>query len=238
MFELTQGWGIVVRGLMRGTAVGLVPAVLAMVVLTGCSSEPEPDRPAGGAKTAAKGGTESAGKGGTKRAEKGGTKSAAKGGAVGAAGSPCALPVSFDLAADWKPKAVKDDPEFGLPKQGLVTLVCEIDAKPAGNIGFLRVWTGGGSGDDARKALEAFVAAEAKSRDKVAYSATKAGQYAAAEVTYLNTNEFLDAPKKERALAFTTPRGVVVLHLGGLDSAEHEQMLPAYELAKKSVRSA
>ncbi|MGW0557105.1 lipoprotein [Streptomyces sp. NPDC002926] len=212
-----------VRGLLRGAGAGLVPAVLAMAVLTGCSAEPvpEPDRPAGGAKAA-----------------KGAAESVTKGGTVGAAGSACALPVSFDLAANWKPEAVKNDPAFGLPKQGLVTLVCEIDAKPAGNIGFLRVWTGGGSGDDARKALEAFVAAEAKSRDKVAYSATKAGEYAAAEVTYLNTGEFLDAPKKERALAFTTPRGVVVLHLGGFDSQEHEEMLPAYELAKRSVRGA
>ncbi|MEW2082010.1 lipoprotein [Streptomyces sp. NPDC005283] len=210
-----------VRGLLRGAGAGLVPAVLAMAVLTGCSAEPEPDRPAGGAKAA-----------------KSAAESVTKGGTVGAAGSACALPVSFDLAANWKPEAVKNDPAFGLPKQGLVTLVCEIDAKPAGNIGFLRVWTGGGSGDDARKALEAFVAAEANSRDKVAYSATKAGEYAAAEVTYLNTGEFLDAPKKERALAFTTPRGVVVLHLGGFDSQEHEEMLPAYELAKRSVRGA
>jgi hypothetical protein len=212
---------------------GLVPAALVMGVLSGCSSEPKPDRPTGAAKSTAKDGAKDGAKG-TAKTE---TPAAAKGGTVGGAGSPCALPVSFDLASGWKPQAVKDDPEFGLARQGPVTLVCEIDAKPAGNIGFLRVWTGGRSGDDPRRALEAFVAEEAKSRDKVAYTQTKAGEYAAAEVTYLNTNEFLDEPKKERALAFTTPRGVVVLHLGGMDSEEHEEMLPAYELAKKSVRS-
>ncbi|MEU3916890.1 lipoprotein [Streptomyces sp. NPDC029004] len=220
-----------VRGLLRGVGAGLVPAALVTVALTGCSAEGERDRPQSGAsaKGAAKG--ETPGKGDA-------AKAAAKGGTVGGAGSPCALPVSFDLAADWKPKAVKEDKQFGLTKQGPVTLVCEIDAKPAGNIGFLRVWTGGRAGDDPRKALEAFVAEEAKSRDKVAYAQIKAGEYAATEVTYLNTNEFLDAPKKERALALTTPKGVVVVHLGGLDNEEHEGMLPAYELAKKSLHGA
>ncbi|MFF3400298.1 lipoprotein [Streptomyces sp. NPDC002659] len=220
-----------VRGLVRGVGAGLVPAALVTVALTGCSSEGESDRPQSGAsaKGAAKG--EAPGKGDA-------AKAAAKGGTVGGAGSPCVLPVSFDLAADWKPKAVKEDKQFGLTKQGPVTLVCEIDAKPAGNIGFLRVWTGGRAGDDPRKALEAFVAEEAKSRAKVAYAQIKAGEYAATEVTYLNTNEFLDAPKKERALALTTPKGVVVVHLGGLDNEEHEGMLPAYELAKKSLHGA
>lgn len=223
------------RGLLRGVGAGLVPAALVTVVLTGCSAEGESDRPQPGAsaKGAAKG--EAPGKGDGKGDA---AKAAAKGGTVGGAGSPCALPVSFDLAADWKPKAVKEDKQFGLTKQGPVTLVCEIDAKPAGNVGFLRVWTGGRAGDDSRKALEAFVAEEAKSRDKVAYAQIKAGEYAATEVTYLNTNEFLDAPKKERALALTTPEGVVVVHLGGLDNEEHEGMLPAYELAKKSLHRA
>ncbi|MGW3624376.1 lipoprotein [Streptomyces sp. NPDC000880] len=219
------------RSPIRGVGAGSVPAALVMGVLvtgvlTGCSTEPKPEKPAGGkasAKDAAKGD---------------GPGTAAKGGTVGGAGSPCALPVAFDLAADWRPKAVKSDPALGVLKQGPVTLVCEIDAKPAGHIGFIRVWTGGAGGDDPRKALEAFVADEAKSRDKVAYSQTKAGQYAAAEVNYLNTDEFLDQPKKERALAFTTGKGVVVVHLGGLDSEEHEAMLPAYELAKKTVRGA
>lgn len=213
---------------MRGVGAGLVPTALVMGMLTGCSSEPGsgsgPDKPADSAKGTAKG-TDTA-------------KAAEKGGTVGDSGSPCALPVSFDLAADWKPEAVNNDDEFGSFTQGTVTLVCEIDAKPAGNIGFLRVWTGGKSGDDARKALEAFVADEAKSREKVEYKETKAGDLSATEVTYVNTDEFLDEPKKERAFAVTTERGVVVLHLGGMDSEEHEEMLPAYELAKKSVRRA
>ncbi|MFI9586561.1 lipoprotein [Streptomyces sp. NPDC052236] len=216
------------------------------MVLTGCSTEPEtetepePERPAAATKAAAEKTGEKAGeKAGEKTAEP--PKPAAeKGGTVGAAGSACVLPVSFDLAADWKPEAVKADTggEFGgLFTQGTVTLACEIDAKPAGNIGYIRVWTGGKSGEDVRKALEAFVADEAKSRKQEVYKEIKAGDLAVTEVTYLNTGELLDAPKNERAFAVTTGRGVVVVHLGGLDSEEHKQMLPAYELAKKSVRT-
>ncbi|MFI1394054.1 lipoprotein [Streptomyces sp. NPDC020681] len=222
MSELNQGWGFVVRGLMRGVGAGVLPAALVVGLLSGCAAEAEPGKAEKASATA--GATD--------------TEAVQKGGSVGAAGSPCPLPVSFDLAAAWTAEAVKDDPTFGTVQQGPVKLVCEIDAKPAGHIGFIRVWTGGAAGDDPRKALEAFVADEAKDRDKVAYTPTKAGEYAAAEVTYLNTNEFLDEPKKERAVAFTTPRGLVVLHLGGFDTGEHEQMLPAYELAKKTVRAA
>jgi hypothetical protein len=217
-----------VRSLVRGVGAGLAPAALVIGMLTGCTSEPEADdKPVKGT-----------GEGTAKGTGEGAAKAAEKGGTVGGAGSPCPLPVSFDLAADWKPKEVKVDGEFGPFTQGTVTLVCEIDAKPAGNIGFMRVWSGGKSGDAARRALEAFVADEAKDRKKVEFKEIKAGDLSATEVTYLNTSEFLDAPKKERAFAVTTERGVVVVHLGGLDSEEHDQMLPAYELAKKSVRSA
>lgn len=223
-----------VRGLIRGVNSGLVPAVLLVGVLSGCSSESEPDSPADGGKASAK----PAAKGESPAAQGEGTPVAKQAGTVGGTGSPCALPVSFDLAAGWKPQAVKDDPTFGLTKQGPVTLVCEIDAKPAGNIGFIRVWTEAAGHTDPRAALEAFVAKETASRDKVAYTQTKAGQFAATEVTYVNTDEVLDAPKNERAFALKTPKGLVVVHLGGLDNEEHKGMLPAYELAKKSVRAA
>ncbi|MCX4818413.1 lipoprotein [Streptomyces sp. NBC_01142] len=226
-----------VRGLVRGVGAGLVPAALVVGMLTGCS-KPEPrtlpvvDAESGQSAKGEKGakGEKSAGEGAAKTAKKAGT--------VGGSGSPCVLPVTFDLAADWKPEAMKNNDTFGALTAGPVTLVCEIDAKPAGNIGFLRVWTGTSGGDDTRKALEAFVADESKDRDKVEYTETEAGDFSATEVSYLNTNEFLDEPKKERALAVTTPRGVVVLHLGGFDTEEHEEMLPAYELAKKSLRKA
>ncbi|QNP64512.1 lipoprotein [Streptomyces genisteinicus] len=160
-------------------------------------------------------------------------------GSVGAAGSACGLPVAFDLAEGWEPEAVEQDPggEFAaLLEQGTVSLRCEIDAKPAGHIGFLRVWVGGTAGDDPRAALEAFVADAAADREEEVYAPARAGRYEAVEARWLNTGELLDAPKRERAFAVTTADGVVIVDLGGLDTEEHEQMLPAYELARKSLR--
>lgn len=171
---------------------------------------------------------------------------ARSGGSVGARGPACELPVTFDIAAYWKAGAVdrpaKDSPAVeeaadSLLRQGPVTAVCEIDAKPAGNIGFLHVWTGAPDAGDARTVLRAFVAAGgAVSKEK--YRPFRAGGLEGVEVEYLSTSEILDESKQERALAVSTPEGPVVLHLGGLDTEEHQRMLPAHELAGKTLRTA
>ncbi|MFK4268076.1 lipoprotein [Streptomyces milbemycinicus] len=178
---------------------------------------------------------------------KGGVKVAAASGELGGRDTACALPVRFSLAKSWKPEAVKElagaDPELGstLLSQGPVTLVCEIDAKPAGHIGFLRVWTGdkgkAAAGSEPRQLLKAFMAGEKGVRD-ARYSDVKAGDLPAAEISYILDNPDLDESKRERALAVVTPKGGVVLHLGGLDSDEHDAMLPAYELAKQTMAGA
>ncbi|MEE1755871.1 lipoprotein [Streptomyces sp. SP18CS02] len=211
----------------RHTGTVLVAAVL----LAGCTSAAEDggSRAAGGAagRTASPSASASPG-----------PAAAARGGSVGGAGSPCALPVSFATAKDWVPKKVTrpGEPELAdLVEQGTVEVVCEIDAKPAGNIGFLRVWTGARTDSASpREVLEAFLADEKKTGG-VRYRETKAGALAATEVTYTVTNELLDETKDERAFAVRTARGPVIVHLGGLDSQEHAQMLPAYELAKSSL---
>lgn len=213
------------RCLTRGVGFGVLPAALLLAAVTGCSSEPEKDKRVTAAASPAK------------KADSAGAV-AKKGGSVGGAGSACALPVTFDLAVGWQPEAVETDGEFGALTQGSVTLTCEIDAKPAGNVGFLRVWTGSEKSADVRAALKEFVAVEAAHRDHEAYSDLTVDGLQAAEVVYVNTSDALDAPKKERALALATPKGVVVLHLGGLDSQEHEAMVPAYELAKRTLRDA
>lgn len=221
------------RRQVRGAALGVV-AALAMGAVTGCSLETKapPSKKAGGSSVPQE---DSAAQ--DKAAAK--DEGPAVGGPVGAAGSACPMPVTFDLAEHWKPEAVTapEDGEFAeLFVRGPVSLVCEIDAKPAGNIGFMRVWVGAGAGGDTRKVLEAFVTAGGDNHTKQEYTATKAGSYEATEVTYVNTSVLLDEPKDERAFAVATPKGVVVVDLGGLDSEEHEEMLPAYELAKQTVR--
>lgn len=204
-------------------------ALLVSGVLTaGCAApEPLPEVTQGARPTAAPA-TE-----GTKDA-----KAAAPSGAtLGGAGSACALPVSFALAEEWEPEAIEDpeNPEFAaLTRQGPATVRCEVDAKPAGHVGYLRVWTAGKA--PARAALEGFVKAEEKSTG-VTYRETKAGALPAIEVTYTVADELLEEPKEERAFAVATPKGTVIVHLGGLDTAEHRAMLPAYELAKSTAKA-
>ncbi|MFJ8487213.1 lipoprotein [Streptomyces sp. NPDC094038] len=176
---------------------------------------------------------------------------AQRGGSIGAAGSACELPVVFDIARGWQAEAVDalgavasagtdddvtEEVVDGLLHQGPVTMACEVDAKPAGNIGYLRAWTGSPGSGDARAVLRAFVAAE-RSTSGATYRTFTAGGLSGVRVDYLYTSKLLEETKKESALAVVTPKGPVVLHLGGLDSAEHDEMLPAFELAQDSLRS-
>lgn len=214
---------------MRDTMRACIPAVLAAAVLAGCSA------PSGSGTVTD---TDTGKNGDSAPARAADSAPATKGGTLGGPGSACELPVTFDLAAGWKPQAVEVDPgsELAEPgRQGSATMVCEIDAKPAGNIGYLRVWQGRASEADPRAALEDFVAGD-ENATGAAYEETEAGAVPAAEVTYTVDVELLDERKQERAFAVATPKGPVVVHLGGLDSTEHREMLPAYELAKKSLR--
>lgn len=216
----------------------MVPAAALLVggLLTGCDeAEPLPEvtphaRPSGAPEAT---GTEAA-----PGAEASGAEAAppAAGAALGGPGTACRLPVSFAVAKEWKPSAIEDpeNPEFAaLTRQGPATVRCEVDAKPAGHVGYLRVWTAGKG--PARAALEGFVKAE-KGTSAVSYRETKAGALPATEVTYTVHNEVMGETKEERALAVATPEGAVILHLGGLDTEEHRAMLPAYELARTTLK--
>ncbi|GAA3391453.1 lipoprotein [Streptomyces roseoviridis] len=202
-----------------------VPATLlaAGLLLTGCGTQAAPAAPAAPPSAAAS----------TSAAA---PRAAAPAGSLGGAGTACVLPVTFGLAKDWKPDAVDDpeNPEFAaLTRQGPATVRCEVDAKPAGNLGYLRVWTA--PKGPARAALEGFVKAEKGSRGAV-YRETEAGALPAVEVTYAVYGEVTEETKNERAFAVAVPKGVVIVHLGGFDSEEHEEMLPAYELARTSLK--
>ncbi|MFD6420592.1 lipoprotein [Streptomyces sp. NPDC060198] len=220
---------------MAGTAarrgVPVVLAAVAVCALSGCGTEHTED---GGKAAAVSASPTSSGTDTEPSAEP-----AAKGASIGAAGSACELPVTFDLAAEWTPEAVDVTavPELAaLAEQGPMTMVCEIDAKPAGNIGYLRVWQGEKSSASPREQLTAFVTAEGDATD-VTYTDIEAGTVAGVEAAYTVTVEALDETKKEHAFLVPTAKGPVVVHLGGLDTEEHEQMLPAYELAKSSLRT-
>lgn len=168
----------------------------------------------------------------------GGSAAAAKpnANAIGPKGTACELPVSFEVAKDWKPKQIKveaGDPLAALSTQGPFSAVCEIDAKPAGLVGFLRVYTGK-SGSTPKEALEAFIGADKNAR-KPAYADFSAAGTPATEVKYEAYSKLLEESRKQSAFAVQTPPGAVVVHLGGIDTEGHEEMLPAYEMAKSSV---
>ncbi|WP_395363142.1 lipoprotein [Streptomyces sp. YH02] len=156
---------------------------------------------------------------------------------VGGPGTACALPVSFGVAEKWTPKAIEDPEkaEFAaFTRQGPAVMRCEVDAKPAGHVGFLRVWTA--EKGSARAALEGFVKAE-RNTSEVTYEEGASGAGPVTEVTYTVYNELMEESKEERALAVSTPKGTVIVHLGGLDTAEHRAMIPAYRLARTTLKA-
>ena len=157
-------------------------------------------------------------------------------GAVGARGSGCELPITFSVAEKWKPKAVEvaeDDPLAELTRKGPLRMACEIDGKPAGHLGFIRVWVDPDAAGDARAALQPMLTGE-KTR-KVAWKPFTAGGREATEVSFEQYRELTEEYAPRRAFAVVTPAGAAVVELGGLDAEEHAAMLPAYELARGSV---
>jgi hypothetical protein len=143
-------------------------------------------------------------------------------------GRACPAPISFDTAEDWKPKPVTPDPdsEIQLTAEG-TTLLCEIDAKPAGHIGFIRVY----SVQDAtpRTAFKEVVLRGGKAT-RVKYEQITIGGKAGLELRYT----FEGTPG--RAFAVTAPNGdIVVTEWKGLDKEEHKAGLPAYNLARSTL---
>ncbi|WP_197701764.1 lipoprotein [Micromonospora echinospora] len=201
-----------------GRTVSVVALVAATLALTGCGQDDAADPKAAPGTTA----------------QSTNPPAVPEGARVGAPGSACDMPVTFALAESWKPKAVTvapDNPLAELARRGPLTMVCEIDAKPAGNIGFLRVWTG--EGDRLRPSLEAFIGADAH---EPTYTELRVGDRPALEVAYQEKSQLDDTMEPERVFAVQTPQGIVAVSLDSFGSDEHTAMLPAYELAKSSLR--
>jgi hypothetical protein len=212
-----------------------IPAILGLAVvltLTGCASdEPEPAAPPAVPPAA------------TSAAAAPATEAAPKGESIGAKGSECELPLEFRMAADWKPSAV-DAKSLGelaaLAKVGDFTVVCEIDAKPAGSIGFIRVHVAKGLSGAPREHLASFVKADGKAKEVSGekYSDVQIAGAQAAEVTWEVYNKVADQRTRYTAFALNTKAGAVVVRLAPFDEGEHTGMLPAYELAKQTVELA
>ncbi|MFJ6293770.1 lipoprotein [Streptomyces griseoviridis] len=231
----------------------MLHVALLAALLSGCGQAAED---AAGAKASVAASSPSSDAAPSSDATGSGRDAVARGATIGGPGSACELPVTFALAERWTAEPVGAgekaggadatggtgdavDPELldAILRQGPVGAACEVDAKPAGHLGFLRVWTGEPGDDDPRTVLKAFVAAQ-ENTSNARYRAFTSGPLTGVEVEYRYTSELLEETKPERALAVSTARGPVVLHLGGLDEAEFTAMTPAFDLAKRTLRAA
>ncbi|GLY06908.1 MULTISPECIES: lipoprotein [Actinoplanes] len=159
---------------------------------------------------------------------------AAEAGRVGEAGSDCPMPISVGLAEGYTAKAVvlsEDDELAALARRGTLTMVCEIDAKPAGNIGYLRVYTG--KGTDLKTTLTAFIGEKALTP---AFTELTIGGQPAIEAVYTEKSQLDDTIEPERAFVVKAGDGITAVSLESLDGDEHQAMLPAYELAKSALK--
>jgi hypothetical protein len=190
------------------SVVRLVALVLLVAVAGGCGGDPAPPAAAPAGSSAAD--------------EWGDPAPAAAGGRSAPA---CDLPVTFDIAAKWVPKPVAADvaAEFGGPDR----VACEVDAKPAGVIGFLRVYVA--TLGDARAALEAHVAGGSSQANEQRSRQITTPAGTGWEISYRTEDSLV------RAFAVPAATGAVVVEWGGIDEAEHRSGLPAYVLARASL---
>ncbi|WP_052745083.1 lipoprotein [Micromonospora sp. HK10] len=146
---------------------------------------------------------------------------------LGDRASACPMELLISAPAKWRAKAVKNGRDAAI---GGAVPVCEIDAKPAGHLGFLRVWKADTPGNQ-QEVLDRFLDAYGEVTDRQ-YRRTKAGPLDALETTYV-----AESGTHERAILVSTIWGRFLLTLGGPDDAEHQAMLPAYQLAKQTAKN-
>lgn len=145
---------------------------------------------------------------------------------VGRKGSTCPLPITFSVPAKWKVKALPAGTDFQI---GPAVLLCEIDAKPAGNIGFLRVWRVQGAAPRTPQiTLDKFMD-DYGSAEERQYRRTKAGPLDSFEATWTGDDG------RKRAILVSSLYGKILITLGGSDDEEFTAMLPAYQLVKSST---
>lgn len=148
-------------------------------------------------------------------------------GEIGGKASPCQMGIIFSVPAKWRAKAVTAGRDAAV---GDAVPVCEIDAKPAGNIGFLRVWEAR-AGLSQQYTMDKFLDAYGDATERQ-YRRTKAGPLDSFEATFIGSSG-----TRERAVLVSTIWGRFLLTLGGADDAEHQAMLPAYQLAKQTAKN-
>ncbi|MBB5119535.1 lipoprotein [Streptomyces eurocidicus] len=218
---------------MRRITGGLVSAALMAGVLTGCASG---DDKAGKTDKAEAAGKAEPSKSAAPSSAPSAESGRGSGTRVGDAGSVCDLPMSFETAEGWTAKSMSaGDAAFlgSVTEHKSLKGTCELDTKER-VISRMLVWTGPATDSSPRKVLETFMAEEQYLVES-AYKDIKVGGLPAVEIVYKLNSPKLREDRQQRALALTTPKGVAVIQLRGFDTAEHQSMLPVFELAKKTM---
>ncbi|NED98846.1 lipoprotein [Phytoactinopolyspora halotolerans] len=143
----------------------------------------------------------------------------------------CDLPITFDIPEKWTSETVLADHDF---EQGGLMPACEVDAKPAGWLGYIRVWTG--PADDAGQALETFLADSAGEIEEPETREIEIAGVPGVETSYVQFLPAVDERKRERAFAIMTGDEAAVVTVSGFDTEEYLGMLPAYILARETAR--
>ncbi|TDP98056.1 lipoprotein [Labedaea rhizosphaerae] len=153
-----------------------------------------------------------------------GAEQAPAGATIGGTSGPCPLPVTMTIAKGWKAAGVP----AGTGSMGDAALACEVDAKPAGHLGFLRIYVTG-SPVEPKNLLKAVVA-KSKQVNGEQYRESKPG----VELTYLS--DVGGDQVRSRAYAATVNGRTVLVVLDAFDSEEYDAMIGAYLLAQHTIR--
>jgi hypothetical protein len=154
-----------------------------------------------------------------------GAGQAAAGGTIGGPGGDCPLPVTMSVAEKWKPRSVP----AGIYDIDGARLACEIDAKPADHVGFLRVYVTPNAAAP-RSVLAKFLA-DAKSATEDQYRDVAPG----VELTYVSTTD--GDSVRRRVYAVPAPGHTVAVVLDAFDSDEYDDMVPAFLLAEHTIKA-
>ncbi|MEU3601124.1 lipoprotein [Streptomyces sp. NPDC006798] len=154
---------------------------------------------------------------------------------IGAKGSTCALPFTFDTPASWKVTAANAALQEVMT-MGMAEILCELDARHGGTSGFIRIYHDPSQSTTARLVAERAVDdSKLTKRKNVVYRDTKVGPYEAVEVSYEGYNEFWESRQKDTQIAFRTPTGFMVLDIGAMDPIDHDALLPELDRIKDTI---
>jgi hypothetical protein len=140
-------------------------------------------------------------------------------------GTACPQALTFDVPAGWK--LTGDFTAAGGMTLGGLDLVCELDGKPAGVLGIMRVFKG--PAGDLRAVGARYVADWAPTATEVEYRDAKIGPADGVEVSFRSDDHYT------RDFLVASGPTVYLVDWGGLDSDAHAAGLPAYALARTSA---